>query len=395
MGAVAAKYPDDLDAATLWAEALMDLQPWSTYTVGGEPKGRILEIVRALEAVIAKDPNHPGACHYYIHAVEASLDPDRALPCAERLAELMPGAGHIVHMPAHIYIRIGLYDLAVQHNQHAVTEDLKFIEGRHPVGAYPLIYTAHNYHFLCAALAMQGKGDESIAAAREMAQYAPAEAVGQFPPLEYYSPTLYVALARFARWDQILTEPAPPADLRYTTGFYHYVRGLALAGTGKSAATVERDSLAVIESAMPPDAMANLNPMKTLLGLAERHLDAELAFRQGRKDQAVRLLREAVTMEDDLTCDEPPPWYLPMRQVLGNTLLAMGRLAEAEQAFRDDLKRNRENGWSLRGLAAALGREGKRKEAAEVEARYRKAWAGPESADSIGLAGTATTVMVH
>lgn len=384
MGAVAAKYPDDLDAATLWAEALMDLQPWSTYTVGGEPRGRILGIVRTLEAVIAKHPNHPGACHYYIHAVEASLDPDRALPCAERLAHLMPGAGHIVHMPAHIYMRIGRYDLAVQHNQHAATEDLKFIEARHPVGAYPLIYIAHNYHLLSAALAMQGKGDESIAAAREMGQYAPAEAVRQFPALEYYSPTPYVALARFARWDQILTEPAPPADLRYTTGFYHYVRGLALAGTGKPAATVERDSLAAIESAMPPDAMANLNPMKTLLGLAKRHLDADLAFRQGRKDHAVRLLREAVTMEDDLTYDEPPPWYLPMRQVLGNTLLAMGRLAEAEQAFRDDLKRNRENGWSLRGLAAALGREGKGKEAAEVEARYRKAWAGPDRPSALG-----------
>jgi hypothetical protein len=376
MRALAAKYPDDLDAATLSGEALMDLQPWNYWTVGGKPKGAILEIVATLERVLAREPNHPGACHYYIHAVESSLEPERALPCADRLAQLMPGAGHIVHMPAHVYMRVGRYDLAVQHNQHAAHEDAVFSERRHPAGAYPLIYSTHNYHFLWAALSMQGRAEEAVQAAREVEKRAPAEAIRQIPPLEYYSPTPYLALARFERWNELLEEPAPPADLKYTTGFYHYTRGLAFAGTARPAeAKAERDKLAAIEAAMPPDAMANLNSMKALLGIALRHLDADLAARAGRTDAAVKLLREAVAMEDDLTYDEPPPWYHPMRQVLGNTLLAAGRAREAEAAFREDLRHYRENGWSLHGLAAALAKQGKRKDAAAITARFNAAWA--------------------
>jgi predicted Zn-dependent protease len=373
---LAAKYPGDLDAATLSGEALMDLQPWSYWTVGGEPKGAILDIVGTLEGVLAREPNHPGACHYYIHAVESSLQPEKALPCADRLEQLMPGAGHLVHMPAHVYMRVGRYDLAVQHNQHAIHEDVAFIERRHPGGPYPLVYTTHNYHFLWSALTMQGRANEAIQAAREVGQRAPAEAVRQIPPLEYFSPTPYLALARFGRWNEVLEEPAPPEDLKYTTGFYHYTRGLAFSATGKPAqAKTERDKLAEIEAAMPTDAMANLNSMKGLLGIALRHLDADLATRAGRTDAAVKLLREAVAMEDDLTYDEPPAWYHPMRQVLGNTLLAAGRAKEAEAAFREDLKHNRENGWSLHGLAAALAKQGKKKDAAAITARFNAAWA--------------------
>jgi tetratricopeptide (TPR) repeat protein len=375
MGTVAAKHPDDTDAATLYAESLMILQPWNYWTVGGEPKGAIKEIVATLEGVIAKDPNHPGGCHYYIHAVEASLEPEKALPCAERLAQLMPGAGHIVHMPAHIYMRVGRYDLAVEHNQHAVTQDLSFIGRRHPAGVYPLIYTTHNYHFLSAALAMQNKPDESIAAAREVPKQVPFAVMKQIPPLEYFSPVLYATLARFGRWDEILKEPAPPVDLPYTSGFYHYARGLAALGTRHlDAARAERKELAMIEAAMPHDAMANLNSMKTLLDLALHHLDAELALAQGKRDAAIRALRQAIELEDGLTYDEPPAWYLPMRQVLGDAYLAAGRPKEAEAAFREDLKRNRENGWALRGLTTALEKQGKTTEAAEVAARLRKAW---------------------
>jgi tetratricopeptide (TPR) repeat protein len=376
MGALAAKYPEDLDAATLYAEALMDLQPWNYWTVGGEPKGAIEQIIATLEAVLAKDPNNPGACHYYIHAVEASLEPERALPCADRLAQLMPGAGHIVHMPAHVYMRVGRYDLAVEHNQHAAHEDLGFIERRHPAGMYPLIYTAHNYHFLWAALSMQGRADEAIQAAREVIKRAPAEAVRKFPPLEYYSPTPYLALARFQRWNELLEEPPPPAEQVYTTGFYHYTRGLAFLGTGRPVeAKAEREKLAGIAEAMPPDQMANLNSMKTLLEIALRHLDAELAQRQGKTDVALKELREAVALEDGLTYDEPPPWYHPMRHVLGNALLAAGRAREAEEVFRADLKRNRENGWSLHGLALALAKQGKVKDAAAITTRFKEAWA--------------------
>lgn len=375
MAEVAAKHPEDTDAATLYAESLMDLQPWSYWTMGGEPKGAIKQIVATLERVLAKDPNHPGGCHYYIHAVESSLEPDKALPCAERLAQLMPGAGHIVHMPAHIYMRVGRYDLAVVHNQHAVAQDLSFIERRHPAGMYPLIYTTHNYHFLSAALAMQGKADEAIAAARQVAKHAPLAAMKALPPLEYFSPTVYVTLARFGRWDDILKEPAPAPELRYTTGFYHYARGLALRGTGKAAAArLERDSLAAIEAAMPPEVMANLNSMKTILAIALHHLDAELALARHQPDAAIGNLRQAVALEDGLTYDEPPAWYLPMRQALGDAYLAAGRPREAEAAFREDLRRNRENGWALRGLKTALEQQGKTTEAGDVAARLRKAW---------------------
>ncbi|HLQ22050.1 MAG TPA: hypothetical protein VK132_02530, partial [Gemmatimonadales bacterium] len=284
---LAARYPDDLDAATLYAEALMDLQPWNFWTVGGEPKGAIGEIVTTLERVVAKDSTHPGACHYYIHAVEASVSPEKALACADRLAQLMPGAGHIVHMPAHVYMRVGRYDLAVEHNQHAAHEDLSFIERRHPAGMYPLIYTTHNYHFLWAALSMQGRANEAIQSAREVSKRAPPEAIRQFPTLEYYSPTPYVALARFERWNEVLEEPAPPEDFKFTTGFYHYVRGLAFSGTGKPAqAKAEREKVAAIKAAMPPGQMANLNSMKILLGIALKHLDADLAARRGRTDVA-------------------------------------------------------------------------------------------------------------
>ena len=375
MKEVVSKYPDDLDAATLYAESLMDLQPWNYWTVGGEPRGAIKEIVATLERAIAKDPNHPGACHYYIHAVEASPEPEKALPCADRLAQLMPGAGHIVHMPAHIYMRVGRYDLAVQHNQHAVVEDVSFIGRRNPAGMYPLIYTTHNYHFLSVALAMQGKADESIAAARNVRKYVPFDLMKQIPPLDYFSPVEYSALARFQRWEDILKEPAPPPQLPYSSGYYHYVRGLALLATRRvDSAKAERDSLPAIQKVMPPDQMANLNSMKSILTIALHHLDAEIALAQKKADVAVRELRQAIAVEDGLTYDEPPAWYLPMRQVLGNTYLAARRPRDAEAAFREDLKRNRENGWSLRGLKAALEQQGKKQEAAEVTTRLQQAW---------------------
>lgn len=378
MGEVAAKHPEDTDAAALYAESLMDLQPWNYWTVGGEPKGAIREIVATLEGALARDPNHPGACHYYIHAIESSLTPEKALPCAERLAQLMPGAGHIVHMPAHIYMRVGRYDLAVEHNRHAVAQDLSFIGLRHPAGVYPLIYTTHNYHFLSVALAMQGKADESIEAARAVARQTPFDLMKRIPPLEYFAPVPYAALARFERWDEILKQPAPPRELPYAVGFHHYVRALALVGTNHAdRGKAERDSLAAIQDALPPDQMANLNSMKALLTIALHHVDAELALSRHDLEPALRELRQAIAVEDGLTYDEPPAWYLPMRQVLGNVLLAAGRPKEAEAAFRQDLERNRENGWSLKGLKAALEKQGKQTEAAGVTARLEKAWPHP------------------
>jgi tetratricopeptide (TPR) repeat protein len=381
MADLAHKYPGDDDAQTLYAEALMDLQPWHYYTVGGQPLGAIGEITGTLERVVARSPNHPGACHYYIHAVEASHDPDRAVPCAERLAELMPGAGHLVHMPSHIYLRVGRYADAAMHNEHAVHADEALIERRHQGMVYTHGYYTHNWHVLWTARMMQGKGDSALFAARKVVENTPIEVVRAFPPLEYYLPVVYYTLVRFGRWDEMLKEPAPPAELRVTSALWHYTRGLALVAKGQMAvAQLEQDSLTAMTAGVPEQAALNLNPAKAVLAVADRHLRAELALAQHRRPEAIRLLREAVAKEDSLTYDEPPPWYLPMHEVLGQALLAGGDARGAEAAFREDLERNRENGWALKGLAASLRMQGRAKEAAEVEARFRKAWPDGEIA---------------
>lgn len=372
---LARRYPDDLDAQTLYAEALMDLQPWNYYTVGGAPKGAILEITRVLEGVIARDPNHPGACHYYIHAVEASPSPERALPCAERLAGLMPGAGHLVHMPAHVYVRVGRYADAADHNEHALHADQELLERRHLAGLYPHVYVIHNWHFLWFTRTMLGQYEPAVAAAKEVTAGVPLEAVRAFPPLEVFPPTVYFTMARFGRWDALLREPAPPAELRYTTAVWHYTRGLAFVAQGRRAqAQVERDSLAAIAAALPADFMANINSGKSLLAIADRHLRAMLVLEPRRRAAAVQLLREAAAIEDSLTYDEPPAWYWPMRQVLGQVLLESGDPKGAERAFREDLERNRENGWALTGLAASLRAQGKVAEANRVAERLERAW---------------------
>ena len=229
--------------------------------------------------------------------------------------------------------------------------------------------------FLSSTSAYAAKPDESIAAARNVKKYVPFDLMKQVPPLEYFSPVEYSALARFQRWDDILKEPAPPPQLPYSSGYYHYVRGLALLATREAAgAKAERDSLAAMQALLPPDQMANLNSMKSILTIALHHLDAEIALAQKKTDVAVHELRQAIAVEDGLTYDEPPAWYLPMRQVLGNTYLATRRPKNAEAAFREDLKRNRENGWSLKGLKAALEQQGKKQEAAEVTTRLQQAW---------------------
>ncbi|HET7600357.1 MAG TPA: hypothetical protein VFK09_08695 [Gemmatimonadales bacterium] len=380
---VARAHPDDPDAQALYAESLMDLQPWSYYTAGGKPKGRIGEITSTLEATIAKHPDHPGACHYYIHAVEASLQPERALRCAERLAELMPGAGHLVHMPAHIYMRLGRYADAARHNEHALAADHALIERRHPAGLYPVMYPTHNQHFLWAAYTMMGRSADAIAAAEKVGSALPVEVYKQFPFVQFLAPTPYFALARFGKWDELLRAPAPDPspELRYVTGMWRYTRGLALAATGKlPAAKAELDSVRAVAAATPADFGIGLNSAKALLHIAERHLAAEVALGGGRRADAVKLLREGVRMEDDLTYDEPPAWYYPLREVLGGVLLDGGDPKAAEAVYREDLLRHRENGWALGGLARSLEAQGRTKEAGEVKERLRKAWGSADVA---------------
>jgi tetratricopeptide (TPR) repeat protein len=386
IGEVSRRYPKDDDAATLHAEALMDLRPWNYWNNAGKPRApSTLETVAILERVVKRTQDHPGACHFYIHAVEASTFAARALPCAERLGSLVPGAGHLVHMPTHIYMRLGRWEDAAEHNVHAVHVDQEYVEARHPTGVYPIGYVPHNYHVMWEALNMLGRSEEALAAARTIAGKVPADVVRMIPPFEYYSPVVLFTLARFARWDDVLEEPAPAPDLRYTTGVWRYARGLAYAAKGAlDSAAVERDSLAAIAAAMPAEAMANLNSMRTLLQIGERHLAGELAARRKRTDDAVRAIRAGIALEDELTYDEPSAWALPLRQQLGALLLAAGRPKEAETAYRGDLARYPNNGWSLHGLAVSLKAQGRSKEAAATDAEFQKAWA---RADVKPLAG--------
>jgi tetratricopeptide (TPR) repeat protein len=376
IGLVAYAYPKDDDAATLYAEALMDLRPWNYWTNGGKAKApSTQEQVKVLEAVLKRNPDHPGACHFYIHAVEASNEAAKALPCAQRLGSLMPGAGHLVHMPTHIYIKLGQWELAAEHNAHAVQADEQFISERHPTGAYPIGYYPHNFHVMWYALTMLGRSEDAVQAAQNVVQKVPVEVMRQFPPLEALAPTLLFTYARFSRWGEILREAAPPKDLGFATAAWHYARGLAYTGQGKlEAATVEYDKLVTLTAALPADKLIGQNTAKSVLAVAIDHLAGEMAAKQGKTDESVEHLGRAIAAEDELTYDEPPDWYLPIRQRMGAILLAANRPVRAEKIFREDLVHRPENGWSLYGLAQSLKAQNKTEAAAKIEERFEKAW---------------------
>jgi tetratricopeptide (TPR) repeat protein len=376
MRAVARNHPDDLDAATLFAESLMVLRPWDLWTLDGTPQPGTTEIVETLEGVLARDPNHPGANHYYIHAVEASPDPGRALASAERLGGLAPAAGHLVHMPSHVYMRVGRYADAVEANRRAITADERYMARQKPDGVYPQMYYPHNIHFLWSAASMEGRSAESIAAARKLTAHLTPDVLRQMPMLELFAPTPLFALARFGKWQEVLASPAPGDEFQVVSGMWHYTRGLALAATGKlDDAAREQASVAKLAEAMAADRIIGDNqPAKRHLELAAAELAGDIAARRGRTDEAVERLEEAVRLEDRLPYTEPPPWWRPTRQVLGAVLLEAGRRVEAEAVYREDLRRNPENGWSLLGLAHSL-RDRDPPAASSAEARFRAAWA--------------------
>lgn len=372
MGEVAGRYPDDTDAATLHAEALMDLSPWDYWTKDGRPHPRTGKILGALEGVIARNPNHPGACHYYIHAVEAA-QPERAVPCAERLAKLMPGAGHLVHMPAHIYLRVGRYADAIESNLHAVHADEQYIADQQPQGLYPLAYYPHNYHFLAFAAAMAGRSKQAIGAARAAAGKVPPEVAAEVPELQGMLVYPQLTLVRFGRWKQVLAEPLPSPDLPIAAGLAHYARGVAFAAQRQW--DEAQASLEEVQAAAQgvPEGIG-----RTVLEIADHSLAGEIAGRRGDAQAAVDHFTRAMRLEDSLQYMEPPFWYYPVRHSLGAALLQAGRGAEAEARYREDLKRFPENGWALYGLASSLRAQGKTKEAARVEGRFRKAWSGAD-----------------
>ena len=376
MRQVAHNNPDDPDAGALFAEALMDLHPWGLWTLDGKPVEGTPEIVATLEGVIAKYPEHLGANHYYIHAVEASSDPGRAMASAQRLPKLAPAAGHIVHMPSHIYFRVGDYDASATANEAAIKADKVYLRERNPKGIYPMMYVSHNIQFLWASYMMEGNSRSAFKASRELDDAVPLAMVRQMPMAEGMLPTRYFTEARFGKWDALLKEPAPPADLTFTTAVWHYARGLAFAAKNRPAdALNEKKQLDAIVAATPPDRVVGFNPASRLLAMAAATLAGEIDSAQGNHDDAVKHLQQAVAIQDALNYEEPPAWYYPIRETLGMELLAEGKTADAEQVFRDDLKQYPENGWSLDGLALCLRARNASDEAAGVDARFKKAWA--------------------
>jgi tetratricopeptide (TPR) repeat protein len=377
MREVARQYPDDLEASTFFADSMMNLRPWSLWTADGAPQPGTEEIVVTLERVIARNPNHPGALHLYIHAVEASREPGRAEAAADRLRPLMPGAGHLVHMPAHIYWRVGRYGDAVTVNVAAADADRAYFKTATPSPIYRGLYYPHNIDFIWQSAAMQGRSTETVRAAREFASNAPAEMIKQMPDMETAPVAPIVALVRFGRWDEVLAYPAPPSEWTYTSGVWRYARGMAFNGKGQTdLAAGELRALEAILQAVPPErTVAFFFRAKNVLQLAANLLAGEIAAKAGDFTTAERLLRAAVAEQDSHWFTEPPPWYFPVRQSLGAVLLQAGRPGEAEQVYREDLRRNPGNGWSLYGLAASLRAQGKAAEAAQVDESFRKAWA--------------------
>ena len=368
-------FPADNDVATLYAESLMDLRPWKFWTPDGTPAPGTEEIVATLEAVLKRDPSHPGANHYYIHATEASKNPGRALDSAKRLETLVPGAGHLVHMPAHVYMRTGNYAGASEANAKAAAIDEKYIKEHQVEGVYPLMYYTHNLQFLAASAAMEGRSAVSYDAAKKTTEIV-VPLVKDMPMGEFLVPfAMYYAL-RFGKYDDVLAMPQPDSSLPTAVALWHFGRGVAFAAQKNlELANAEKIAFDQAVSKVPPDAMMNLNTSKGLLAVAAAVLEARLFAADGKPQKSINAWKVAVAAEDLLAYDEPPAWYYPVRESLGGALLYARRPILAEKVFREDLERNPENGRSLFGLAEALKKQQRDAEAAEVMERFNKAWA--------------------
>src|SRR5271170_7929372 len=379
MRQVVTEFPDDLDAATLFAEAGMNLHPWGLWHIDGTPEAGTEEIVATLESVMKRDPNHLGAIHYYIHAVEASNNPERALAGANKLAALAPGAGHIVHMPAHVYIRTGDYDAAVKTNEQAAEVDRAYIKASGVQGIYPMMYYSHNLHFVAMCGAMNGR----YAEARKNADLLVANVgphVKDMPPLEGFMTIPVAVEIRFHHWNEILKMPAPDPAMKTATVFWHFGRGLALAGTGKiAAAEAEYKIVSDAEEATPPDLIFQMpinNKAKDIMKIAKDVVGAKIAMAKKNNSDAIAMLREAVAIQDTLKYGEPPDWFFPVRESLGAALLITGDAAGAEKVFRDDLDRNPRNPRSLWGLRQALLKEKRDYDASFVQKQFESSWKG-------------------
>src|ERR1700687_6229415 len=379
MREVTKQFPDDLDAATLFAEAGMNLHPWGLWHVDGSPEEGTEEIVATLESVIRREPNHLGAVHYYIHTVEASNSPERALAGANRLAQLAPAAGHIVHMPAHIYIRTGDYEAAVKTNQKAALADQAYLAASGVQAICPRMYYSHNLHFIAMCAAMNGNYLESKRAAQLLAANVGPH-VKHMPALGGFMTVPLAVEVRFHKWNQILKAPQPDASMQAAAVFWHFARGLALAATGKiEGAEAEHKIVAEAEEKTPPDAVFQMpinNKTKDILKIAENVLGAKISQAKKENEAAISQLREAIAIQDSLKYDEPQAWLHPGCEQLGAVLLKIGDNAGAEEIFRADLSRNLRNPRSLFGLEQALKAQDKAYDAGFIRKQFDASWKG-------------------
>ena len=378
MEQVSQQYPEDLDAATIYAEALMDTMPWDYWTEEREPKPATQKVLDTLESVLQRDANHPGANHLYIHAVEA-VRPQQGVAAADRLGSLVPGSGHLVHMPSHIYIRVGRYHDAAVTNQNAIAVDNDYITQCHAQGVYPLAYVPHNRHFLWFAATLEGNRKIADKAGKKLSASIDPKIMRQpgLGILQHFYSIPFFTMTRFGEWDEILQAPQPAADLEYPTGIWHYARGMAYASQGKfseAAAELEQLTLLANDPELEKATIWDINTTQNILKVATEVLTGKIAAKQGDYPQSIAHLRQAVTLEDALKYDEPADWATPARQYLGAALLENQDFAAAEQAYREDLAIYPDNGWSLFGLLQSLQAQGKDSAAQKVQRQFESAW---------------------
>jgi tetratricopeptide (TPR) repeat protein len=386
MQALAKKYPDDLDAATLYAESLMNLNPWKLWSLDGAPGEDTAEIVSVLESVLARDPLHAGANHYYIHAVEASPSPQRALPSAARLEQMVPKAGHLVHMPSHIYSRVGYFSNAAESNAKAIAADATYAKEAERSGSlYDLMYHSHNEHFLAFAAAMEGRYTEARRAADAMEKRLLPHA-DMMPMLESFLWTPMWVDLRFAKWQEILARPEPPANRKVPHLMWRYSRTIAYAAERQAAEAEAEHALYAKEAGLLPNEIpiGQMNPNESMLAVMNEIVEAKLHAAKGNAESALKHWRTAVEAQDKLNYTEPPDWYYPVRESLGASLLAGGNAKEAEQDFREDLRRNPRNPRSLFGLKESLRAQHLENDAAWVDREFQRTWKHADSQLQIG-----------
>jgi tetratricopeptide (TPR) repeat protein len=369
------RFPDDADIGSLFAESLMDLRPWDLWLPAGKPQPGTEEVVSTLERVLAQAPRHPLAIHLYIHAVEASAQPERAVAPADRLRDLQPGLGHLVHMPSHIDVRIGSWKKAIQANAKAIEADARY-RAQSPQQNFYRVYMAHNHHMLAYAAIMRGQSDLAIKSINNMAREMPAEWVKENAAVaDGFAAMPLEVLVRFGRWKEVLDAPEPPEYLPFSRAMRHCARGVAFAALADvDKAGLEQSQFLLVRAAVPAEARVGNNAASDVLAVAEMLLVGEILVRAGKFDEGLRALQVAALREDRLRYSEPPDWIHPVRHALGATLLSAGRAAEAEQVYRADLQRLPSNGWSLYGLSQSLHLQKKENEAKKLEMAFSDVW---------------------